>query len=359
MTLSVCLIVKNEQDVIGRCLNCVSRFADEIVVVDTGSTDETVSEVKKYTDKVFFFKWCDDFSAARNFAFSKASGELLMWLDADDVVTDENCAKISALKNNFSDYDMAIMPYAAAFDGDKPTFVYNRERIFRRSKNYVFSGAVHEAVVPSGRILYSDAIIYHKKVKENEPMRNLRILQKLIASGAKLDERQKFYYGRELLYNKMYRESAAVLEDFLRGDGWAVNKAEACINLYQAYSALGDEHRALTSLLYSFTITVPNSQTCCILGERFMKGGDFKSAIYWYEAALSAPDGETAGAFVNRDYCGFIPLMQLCVLYDRLGDYAKANSYNERAGKLKPDNPNYINNKLYFERLGIKENKND
>ena len=61
MTLSVCLIVKDEQDVIARCLNCAVKFADEIVVVDTGSVDNTVAEAKKFTDKVYFFKWCDDF----------------------------------------------------------------------------------------------------------------------------------------------------------------------------------------------------------------------------------------------------------------------------------------------------------
>ncbi len=359
MTLSVCIIVKDEQDVIGRCLNCASKFADEIVVVDTGSSDGTVAEVKKYTDKVFFFKWCDDFSAARNFAFDKASGELLMWLDADDVVTDENCEKILNLKNAFSDYDMAVLPYAAAFDGVQPTFVYNRERIFRSSKNYRFSGAVHEAIVPCGRILYSDAVIYHKKVKENEPMRNLRILQKLISSGVQLDERQKFYYGRELLFNKMYKESIAVLEDFMQGDGWRVNKEEACLNLYQAYTFLGRKRRAFGWLLHALTLNVPNSRTCCILGEHFMENGDSDSAIYWYEAALGVSDDGKSGAFVNRDYCGFIPCMQLCVLYDRLGNYAKANAFNERAGKFKPDNVNYLNNKKYFEQLGIRGKIND
>lgn len=359
MTLSVCLIVKDEQDVIGRCLNCVCKFADEIVVVDTGSADDTVAEVKKYTDKVFFFKWCDDFSAARNFAFEKASGDLLMWLDADDVITDENCKKINGLKNNFSDYDMAVMPYAALFDGDMPTFVYNRERIFKRSKNYKFVGAVHEAVVPSGKILYSDAVIYHKKVKEGEPMRNLRILQKLIASGAKLDDRQKFYYGRELLYNKMHLEAAAVLEDFLNGNGWVVNKSEACLNLYEAYSALGNKERAISSLLRGFTFAPPSSRACCILGERFFKKGELNTAVYWYEAALKAPDDEKSGGFVNRDYCGFIPFMQLCVLYDKLGNREKAYACNEAAGKIKPYNSNYLSNVKYFEKLGIRGKIND
>ena len=135
MTLSVCIIVKNEEEVLGRCLSCAEKFADEIVVVDTGSTDGTVLIAEKFTDKVFFFKWRDDFSAARNYAFEKASSDFLMWLDADDVITDENCEKINALKSVLDSYDMVMMPYAAAFDGETPTFVYERERIFRRSGN--------------------------------------------------------------------------------------------------------------------------------------------------------------------------------------------------------------------------------
>ena len=114
MTLSVCLIIKNEAEVLERCLTCVKKFADEIVVVDTGSDDNSVEIAKKFTDKVHFFKWCDDFSAARNFAFDKASSDLLMWLDADDVIDDDNCHKIEKLKNNFDGFDMAMLPYAAA-----------------------------------------------------------------------------------------------------------------------------------------------------------------------------------------------------------------------------------------------------
>lgn len=354
MTLSVCLIVKDEQDVICRCLNCVSKFADEIIVVDTGSTDNTVNEAKKFTDRVYFFKWCDDFSAARNFALERAECDLVMWIDADDVVTDENCEKIISLKRTFDGYDMAFLQYAVAFDGGKPTFVYYRERIFRRSKNYRFTGAVHESVVPDGRIIYSDAVIYHKKVKANKPLRNLSILQKQIASGKKFDERQKFYYGRELIFNRMYREGAAVLEDFLNGDGWIVNKSEACLNLFQAYSSLGENQKAYAALLRGFTFAPPNSQTCCILGGFFMNSGDYSSAEYWYLAALKAPSDERSGAFVNRDFCGFIPYMQLCVIYDRLGDRVKANAFNEAAGKIKPHNANFLSNRKYFESLGIR-----
>lgn len=359
MTLSVCLIVKDEQDVIARCLGCVEKFADEIIIVDTGSTDRTVEEARKFTDKIYYFEWCDDFSAARNFAFEKATGDFVMWLDADDVVDDESCRKIRELMRDTAGFDMVHLPYVAAQDDGVPTFVYYRERIMRRSKNYRFEGAVHEAVTPHGRTLYSDAKIVHKKLKDGNPLRNLNIMQKRIARGISLNEREKFYYGRELFFCGMMRESISVLEDFLTGDGWVENKIEACLNLYKAYIALGDEKSAFLSLLKGFLYAPPRSEACCILGERAMRQNDVNSAIYWYQLALSSKDDVACGGFVNVDFSGFIPNIQLCVLYDRLGDYNKAFAFNEAAGKIKPHNPNYLSNKKYFKELrGINPDDN-
>ena len=89
-TLSLCMIVENEEDVIGRCLECVSDIFDEIIVVDTGSEDKTRDTVKKYTKNLYYFKWIEDFAAARNYAFSKATKDYIMWLDADDIILDKD-----------------------------------------------------------------------------------------------------------------------------------------------------------------------------------------------------------------------------------------------------------------------------
>ena len=97
-SLSVCLIVKNEEKVLKRCLSCVKHFADEIIVVDTGSTDKTKEIAKAETENVYDFKWVNDFSKARNFSFSKATCDFVMWVDADDVITEENVNKINLLK---------------------------------------------------------------------------------------------------------------------------------------------------------------------------------------------------------------------------------------------------------------------
>ncbi len=342
------MIVRDEEQTLARCLDCVRAVADEIIIVDTGSKDNTVNIALSYTKRVAHFEWCDDFSAARNYSFSLASGDLIMWLDADDVITEENVRKIAALKNR-GDFDAAYLKYAAAFDGDKPTFVYYRERIFRRTMNFKWEGEVHEVVTVSGRRIYSDATIYHKKVKKNPPRRNLLIYQNKVSRGLPLDARQKFYYGRELFFNGMYVECVSVLKDFLSGDGWVENKVEACRTIYFALSKLGKEKQAVRALVYAFTISFPRAEDCCILARHFEGKNDVRTAIYWYERALASPESIENGGFVNIDYLSYIPAIRLCILHDKLGNYKVAARYNEIAGKAKPTDPSYLHNKKYFQ----------
>lgn len=100
-TLSLCMIVKDEERVLARCLDSVRKAVDEIIIVDTGSTDQTKAIARKYTEAIYDFDWVDDFSAARNFSFSKATMDYLLWLDADDVITPENLCALLDLKQNF------------------------------------------------------------------------------------------------------------------------------------------------------------------------------------------------------------------------------------------------------------------
>ena len=345
------MIVKDEELTLARCLGCVQPFADEIVIVDTGSSDGTAVVARNYTEKVFSFAWCDDFSAARNFSFSKASCDLVMWLDADDVVAEEDVRRICALKDEMENYDVAMLLYAAAFSGGRPAFEYYRERIFRRSFGFEWKGAVHEAVEPRGRIVWSDAVIRHEKVRPPQPMRNLRIYQGLIASGKPLAPRDLFYYGRELYFNNMHAECAAVLERYLKGEGWEQNRAEACLTLHAAYSALGDQDRAVAALLRSFSVSAPDGRACCMLGERLLEAGNLAAAKFWYETAMRIPRDLKNGAFFQSDYCDFIPCMQLCVINYRLGDAVAAERFNGLAAEIKPDDERVVQNMHFFRSL--------
>ena len=98
ITISLCMIVKNEENVIDRCLSSLADIVDEIIIADTGSTDSTKSIVSKYTDKIYDFKWTGDFSEARNFVASKASCEYIYTADADEFLDEENREKLKRLK---------------------------------------------------------------------------------------------------------------------------------------------------------------------------------------------------------------------------------------------------------------------
>ena len=100
ITVSLCMIVKNEEKILERCLSCLADLMDEVIIVDTGSTDRTKQIASKYTDKIYDFQWEDDFSAARNFAFSKATGDYIYSADADEVLDEVNRERFRALKAN-------------------------------------------------------------------------------------------------------------------------------------------------------------------------------------------------------------------------------------------------------------------
>ena len=102
MTLGLCMIVKDEEEVLARCLESVKGVFDEIVVADTGSKDRSREIARAYGAKVYEFRWIDDFSAARNFSFSKASADYLMWLDADDILLPQDKEALLSLKKTLA-----------------------------------------------------------------------------------------------------------------------------------------------------------------------------------------------------------------------------------------------------------------
>lgn len=353
MTLGICMIVKNEEDVLARCLDSIENVYDELVIVDTGSTDKTAEIAKKYTDKVFFFEWIYDFSAARNYSFSLSSCDYLMWLDADDILDETNRKALVELKKSLKpDVDMIMLQYVAAFNEDgKPALSYERERIVKREKHFEWVGAVHEVIVPRGNVLHSDIAVFHKKLKPAEPGRNLNIFRKMLADGKTPDERQKFYYARELFDNGLYDAAVTAYTEFLNGDGWVENKICACRDLSACYRAKNMPKEALAALFKSFELDSPRAETCCDLGFFYMQHAQYERAVFWYKLALNLKPDHTSGAFIYGDCYGFIPAIQLCVCYDKLGQSKKAQKYNELAGRFRPNHQSYLHNKRYFENL--------
>ena len=143
-----------------------------------------------------------------------------------------------------------------------------------------------------------------------------------------------------------------MLEEFLlSADGWVENKIEACSICASCYYQIGQEQSALATLLRSMSFDLPRAELCCEIGKHFLEHGNLHHAIYWYETALNVPKNEHSGGFTLPDCYDYVPFLQLCVCYDKLGDRKKAKEYNEKAGACKPYSQSYLYNKRYFDSL--------
>lgn len=352
MELSLCMIVKNEEAVLKRCLDSTKDIFDEIIIVDTGSNDCTKEIASKYTTLIYDFKWIDNFAMARNFAYHKASKDFIMWLDADDIITQENYEKIKALKDMLSyQIDMIMMKYDVAFDeNDVAIISYYRERIIQNHKGYEWVGMIHEVIEPQGNIIYSDISITHKKIKPNDTSRNLRIFEKMKEKKFPFSTRELFYYARELYYDKQYEKAIQVFTEVIeKEDCWVENKLEAHLNMAYCMQALQQYDNALTILFSSLKIDI-RAEILCELGFIWMKLERYKMAQYWFKQALECVPNLESGAFVNQDCYGFIPCIELCVCWDMLKDTEKAAYYNEKAALYKPNHSSVLNNREYFRK---------
>lgn len=150
MNISVCIITKNEAHYLRECLSCLKKYPFEIVVTDTGSEDDSVSVAKEYTDKVFFYEWCNDFSAARNYCVAQATNDMVMIVDTDEFVQDfdwDDFYKI--VEMNHDKVGRINLNNIYRRNGILNSTNEKLSRIFDR-RLYTYTGSIHEQITPIG-----------------------------------------------------------------------------------------------------------------------------------------------------------------------------------------------------------------
>ncbi|TCK98515.1 glycosyltransferase involved in cell wall biosynthesis [Natranaerovirga hydrolytica] len=354
ITISLCMIVKNEEALLARCLDTIKDIVDEINIVDTGSTDRTVEIAKQYTDRVFFFEWIGNFAAARNESFKYATKEYILYLDADDVVLEEDRAKLKELKETLDpSVDSVSMYYDAGTDEfGNVTLRYRRNRLVKREKNFLWCGDCHQYLAVNGKIINADIAITHKKIK-HAVGRTVSIYEKKIERGDDFSPRDYFYYGNELRENGHYEKAIESYDkNIALKEGWIEDKIFACIFKADCYRFLGDLNNELNSLFQSFQLSAPRAEACSRIGYNFQQKTDYKTAAFWYELAIQQVPDPDRWSFVYTAYHTWYPHLQLCVCYYNLGDYQKAYEHNEEAMQYRPEDQRMRHNKaLLKEKL--------
>ena len=194
-TLSLCMIVKDEQQMLPQCLDAVAEFVDELIIVDTGSTDATVEIAESYGAKVLHHEWTGNFSEARNIGFDAATCDWKMFLDADEVLVDGEGPKLRGLLGHTWREAIYLVETNYTGDMDHGTSVdHNALRIFRNKSEYRFRDRIHEQIAYSlpqiaERLEVSQVRIDHfgylgvVREERGKSRRNIELLEKQMAEG--------------------------------------------------------------------------------------------------------------------------------------------------------------------------------
>ncbi|MDP3580489.1 MAG: glycosyltransferase [Ignavibacteria bacterium] len=185
--LTLSMIVKNEEKSLRDCLHSVKDVVDEIILVDTGSTDNTIKIGEEYGGKIYSFEWVNDFSAARNFALSKTTGDWILYLDADERLDNNSVSELRKIisNNSLAAHYCTVKSYDSEGGRDN-SLQYTR--LFHNSPDIKFEGKVHEQIessliVNKYRLLNSNILIHHIGYdisideKQKKALRNLALLK--------------------------------------------------------------------------------------------------------------------------------------------------------------------------------------
>ena len=329
VTISLCMIVKNEEAVLARCLDTVCDLVDEIIIVDTGSTDATKKIAANYTDKIFDFVWVDDFSAARNFAFSKATMQYIYSADADEVLDEENRERFRQLKENLlSEIEIVQMKY-----GNQLQFgtVYNfdeeyRPKLFKRLREFTWIYPIHETVRLEPVVYDSDIVITHMPQGEHGG-RDLANFRKQTESGALLAPHLHNMYARELMMIGS-KEDFLAAQDYFEGVCMRENcSADMYAECYAVLCKVALYKEDAAILMKYSTKSVAGegcSEVCYVLGEFYEAKGDLMEAVLWYYNAAF----ETV-PILCKNMGEVLPLAALERVYALLGDEVNAASYRQ------------------------------
>jgi glycosyltransferase involved in cell wall biosynthesis len=354
--LSLCMIVKNEEQVLKRCLESVQGLADEIIIVDTGSSDLTATIARQYTGHVYDFQWIDDFASARNYSLKFATGKWILVLDADEYIDEADKLQLRAfLEREFSDIPLVYQLKILNFTGESERSVSGilestGGRLFPNHSGLVYKGPIHEQLTNSSGSIVLKTLpyrIYHTgyltevATRQNKIERNMNIFNKTLSSGKKLDAYEQFTLAQEYLNSKNYDKAIyyfkRAYDRAKKNDNWLPYCVDEMITAYLHLDRFKD---ALELVEQQRKHHPQVADYHCLSGMIFNHFGLYDAAAALFEScAQMADDAERNNKsfyLVKPDYGQRIPYQLLYQIYKVKEDYPKAVTYLIKLLQMNP-----------------------
>lgn len=337
--LSVCIITKNEAGKLEKCLRCAKKLDAEIVVVDTGSTDNTLEVAKQYADIVGHFEWCDHFAKAKNYAASLASHDWILTIDSDEYIQEFDIQELERFMQDRTDVRGEVFrKNLFKMDGDERVSTTWIPRLYHR-KVFGYQGRIHEQLrrldgrdeeyIVVNKLHFTMDHDGYEGTKEERRAKAKRNEQLLLLDLEELGENPYtlFQLGKSCY---MAREYGKAAEYFSRGLEFDLDpRIEYVIDMVETYGyALLNSGQADVALgLESVYDTFGNAADfVCMMGLVYMNNGLIDQAAAEFQRATRMPEGRVAG--VNS----YMPNYNLGVIYECLGHTEEAKAYYRKCG---------------------------
>jgi glycosyltransferase involved in cell wall biosynthesis len=356
-TLSVAMIVKDEAERIEAAITSAREIADEIVVLDTGSTDATREIASSLGARVEHFEWFDDFAAARNASFRHCTGEWIMWMDADDVIPPAAVEGFLSLREHLIDaqgVNSVHLPLAFFHPDGQIAFEISRIRIVRATARPLWSQPIHEELTCSpGDAITSWPSAWvedHNHLSKPPNTRNLMLLERRVAKGFRTSH-HLFYLAHENASHQRWNQATAFFEEFLD------HPIERVDIRYHAMMMLSDVYRdslrpelVEKTLLRAVRLDPTQAEAFIRLGEIQVEAHQWHLALPYLLAATGATTPPSM-EFNNRRFQPWWAWDRIAIVSEHLGDIIGAINATYEAIDLSPstEHDRLRSNLAYFE----------
>ncbi|WP_088068517.1 glycosyltransferase [Gottfriedia luciferensis] len=344
ITVSLCIVVHNNEAIIERCLNSVIGIVDEIIVVDLDSSDRTVGLVKNFSERVFSLEENTNKEDALSYSITKATKDFILFLNPSEVLQENDRKKFVQLKQEMNkDAIHFTLDYQLGWNETS-------KRKVTRLVNRLHTRNVNETLNKEDTLetlLSIDLTITDLPFTENIED-NLSMFDQMLNHNLNFSPRDLFYYARELCSNTQFEKAIKYFLNYLRtNQQFEEHNILACNYLANCYHELNFKELETIWLLKALQYGKTHPETCCRLGYLYLEKMNLDSAIYWYKEAI-LNKVNTRLLDHNPSCSTWLPHLQLAVCYDKIGEYELANEHNEKALQFSPAHPIILSNREYF-----------
>ncbi|WP_371372061.1 glycosyltransferase [Sporomusa aerivorans] len=341
MKISLCMIVKDEEYLLAKCLKAIRAHVDEIILVDTGSTDKTKVIARQFTDKIYDFPWCNDFARARNFSLLHANNDWILVLDADEIVTKFDRNSLAPLTQST---EMAVgrikrinyieNKWGPARHTERISRVFNRQLLH-------YEGIIHEQIATKNKgSLYKtiplditvDHVGYAKEVinKTAKLERNITLLTQAIAACPD-DPYLHYQLGKSYYLAKDFRLAYTSFSSALSLPlDHAYEYVQDLVESF-GYTLINSEKYSEALEIEKFTVYYQHSPDFnFLMGLIFMNNALFSQAVESFLKCIGSGEGKIRG--VNS----YLANYNIAVIYELLGYHKEARTYYKHCGNYAP-----------------------